>query len=429
MKLIKTLDNLSLLDQTILSQNLTRTLLTSLIIILLGAGCSLLEISQQSQGVNQAGTISGHVDIESGSDAPVTILLFTKQEFAPKLERKYVLQGAGEFRFYAQQGTYYVAAFQDTNRDSLYQQIEPATLYGGSDLFNASPVVLQSSGHVELDRLVIKGPIANQTNRDNISFEIDQDHTGEIASLDDPRFSREIGSLGLWKPISFIDQVGIGLYMLSSSEAKRIPVIFIHGAGGTPLEFAELVDSLDSQRFEPWVLHYPSGLRLDIVSDYLVKSINQLESQYPFDNFYLIAHSMGGLVMRSTVKKYIESEHHPVIGLTMTINSPMDGMASAEFGARSSPIVIPSWRDIAQNSEFLRIIRDWPWPEEIPYHLVFSYQGGDSDDGVVDLESQIPLSLQAEATRLYGFHAGHATILTNPVFIQSFQDILNNSLL
>ncbi|MCG8486552.1 MAG: alpha/beta hydrolase [Chromatiales bacterium] len=429
MKPIKTLNNFGLLDQTTIPQNLISMLLAIFLVIVMSSGCSLLEISQQSEGVNKAGTISGRVDIESGSDAPVTILLFSKQDFAPKLERKYVLQGAGEFRFYAQQGIYYIAAFQDTNRDNLYQQTEPATLYGGSDLFNASPVALQSSGHVELDRLILKRPIANKINRDNISFEIEQDHTGEIATLDDPRFSREIGALGLWKPISFIDQVGIGLYMLSSSEAKRIPVIFIHGAGGTPLEFAELAKSLDSQRFEPWVLHYPSGLRLDIISDYLVKSINQLESQYPFDNFYLIAHSMGGLVMRSTVKKYTASAHHPVIGLTMTINSPMDGMASAEFGARSSPIVIPSWRDIAQNSEFLRNIRDWPWPEEIPYHLVFSYQGGDSDDGVVDLESQIPLSLQAEATRLYGFHAGHATILTNPDFIRSFQNILNNSLL
>ncbi|MCG7916997.1 MAG: hypothetical protein N0E37_04480, partial [Candidatus Thiodiazotropha taylori] len=93
MKLIKTLNNLGLLDQTILPQNLTRTLLTSVVVILLSSGCSLLEISQQSEGVNKAGTISGHVDIESGSDAPVTILLFTKQEFAPQLERKYVLQG------------------------------------------------------------------------------------------------------------------------------------------------------------------------------------------------------------------------------------------------------------------------------------------------------------------------------------------------
>ncbi|MCG7915728.1 MAG: alpha/beta hydrolase [Candidatus Thiodiazotropha weberae] len=428
MKLVKTLNILGLLDRTTIPHSLLSTLFTILLLSIMSSGCSLLEISQQSEGVNKAGTISGRVVIESGSDAPVTILLFTKQDFAPQLERKYILQGDGEFRFYAEEGSYYVAAFQDTNRDSLYQQTEPATLYGGSDLFNATPVVLQPSNHVELDTLILKGPIAKKINRDNISFEIEQDHTGEVASLDDPRFSREIGSLGLWKPISFIDQVGIGLYMLSSPEAKRIPVIFIHGAGGTPLEFADLAKSLDSQRFQPWVLHYPSGLRLDIVSDYLVKSINQLESQYPFDNFYLIAHSMGGLVMRSTVKKYTESEHHPVIGLTMTINSPMDGMASAEFGARSSPIVIPSWRDIAQNSEFLTLIRSWPWPEEIPYHLVFSYQGGDSDDGVVDLESQIPLSLQAEATRLYGFNAGHATILTNPEFIQRFQNILDSSL-
>ncbi len=428
MKLMKTLNRPGLSDQTPTARNLMRVLVAFTLVMLSSSGCSLLEISRQSEGVNKAGAISGHVDIESGSDAPVTVLLFTKQGFAPQLVRKYVLQGAGEFRFYAQEGSYYVAAFQDTNRDNLYQQTEPASLYGGDDLFSASPLVLAPSGHLQLDRLILKGPIGRKINRDNISFEIEQDHTGEIAALDDPRFSREIGSLGLWKPISFIEQVGIGLYMLSAPKAKRIPVIFIHGAGGTPLEFAELAESLDSERFQPWVLHYPSGLRLEIVSDYLVKSINQLESQFRFDSFYLIGHSMGGLVMRSTVKKYRQSEHHPTIGLSMTINSPMDGMASAEFGARSSPIVIPSWWDIAQNSEFLRVIRDWPWPEEIPYHLVFSYQAGDSDDGVVDLKSQIPLSLQSEATRLYGFNAGHATILTDPDFIRRFQTILNSSL-
>lgn len=398
-----------------------------LIIAVMSGGCSLMEIFQQTEGVNQAGTISGSVTIESESDAPVVILLFTKEDFAPELERKYVLQGAGKFRFYATEGSYYVAAFQDTNRDNLYQQTEPAVIYGGDDIFSATPLVLGASDHIELNNLVLKNLISKQTNRDNISFNIEQDHTGERLSLDDPRFSREIGTLGLWRPISFIDQVGIGLYMLSAPEADRIPVIFFHGAGGTPLEFAELTKSLDESRFQPWVLHYPSGLRLDIVSDYLVKSINQLESQYRFDSFYLIAHSMGGLVMRSTVKKYYESEHQPVIGLAMTINSPMDGMASAEFGAKSSPIVVPSWRDIAKNSEFLDNIRNWPWPGKLPYHLVFSYQSGEGDDGVVDLESQIPLALQTEATRLYGFNAGHATILKNPLFIREFQNIMNKS--
>ena len=110
--------------------------------------------------------------------------------------------------------------------------------------------------------------------------------------------------------------------------------------------------------------------------------------------------------------------------MAMTINSPMDGMASAEYGVESSPIVIPSWRDIAKNSPFIRNIRDWPWPEDIPYHLVFSYESGEGDDGVVKLESQIPLPLQAEATRLHGFNAGHANILRDPAFIQTFQRIL-----
>jgi pimeloyl-ACP methyl ester carboxylesterase len=391
------------------------------------SGCSLLEISQQSKDIGKAGTIQGRIHIASGSEAPVYVLLFEKRGFSPQLVRNYVLQGEGEFRFYAQQGTYFVAAFQDINQDSLYQQSEPAALYGGEGLFNASPLNLFSRGLIELEALTLKGPIRQQLNQNNISFDVNQDHTGEIVSLDDPRFSREIATLGLWKPLSFIDQVGVGLYLLAPPSEDRIPVIFIHGAGGTPIEFAALTDSLDGVGFQPWVLHYPSGLRLDIVSDYLVKSINLLENKYPFKSFYLISHSMGGLVMRSAVKKYLSSEHQSVIGLAMTINSPMDGMASAKFGVSSSPIVVPSWRDIAKSSSFIRNISDWPWPEEIPYHLVFSYENGKGDDGVVDLESQIPLSLQSEATRLYGFNAGHASILREPAFIRTFQHILKTS--
>ena len=398
-------------------------LLCGLALLMLN-GCSLLEISQQTEYVDKTGSIHGNIRIETGSEAPVHILLFTKRGFSPELVRKYTLQGEGEFRFYAEQGTYFIAALQDITRDNLYQQSEPATLYGGESVFNARPLHMSPGGRIELETLTLKAPLAQKLNKNNISFDIAQDHTGEIVTLDDPRFSRELGTLGLWKPISFINQVGAGLYPLEPPVADRIPVIFIHGAGGTPLEFAELVQGLDRTRFQPWVLHYPSGLRLDIISDYLVKSINLLENRYPVKAFYLISHSMGGLIMRSAVMKYRMSEHQPVIGLAMTINSPMDGMASAEYGVESSPIVIPSWRDIAKNSPFIRNIRDWPWPEDIPYHLVFSYESGEGDDGVVKLESQIPLPLQAEATRLHGFNAGHANILRDPAFIQTFQRIL-----
>ena len=93
---------------------------------------------------------------------------------------------------------------------------------------------------------------------------------------------------------------------------------------------------------QPWVLHYPSGFSLDIVSDYLVGSINKLHAQYQFKRLVLIAHSMGGLVLRSAVMKYLKNDHKADFAAVMTINSPMMGMASAASGVLMSPVVVSS---------------------------------------------------------------------------------------
>lgn len=71
---------------------------------------------------------------------------------------------------------------------------------------------------------------------------------------------------------------------------------------------------------------------------------------------------------------------------------------------------------MSPESNFLKEVNTWPWPKSLPYHLVFSYLHGEGGDGVVDLESQLPLKLQSEAKRIYGFNAGHANILENEIF-------------
>ena len=68
------------------------------------------------------------------------------------------------------------------------------------------------------------------------------------------------------------------------------------------------------------------------------------------------------------------------------------------------------------------------WPDKIPYHLVFSYKTGSSDDGVVHLQSQIPLKLQSEAVRMYGFKNTHAGTLNDATFLELFNMILADSL-
>ncbi|NOQ70290.1 MAG: alpha/beta fold hydrolase [Gammaproteobacteria bacterium] len=213
-------------------------------------------------------------------------------------------------------------------------------------------------------------------------------------------------------------------------DENKIPVIFVHGTNGTSNSWRTIINNIDHERYQPWVFNYPSGVRLDLVSEFLKLATKDLQNKYKMKNVYIVAHSMGGLVTRLFIKKYYKS--YPAaankIKFVMTINSPMMGIESARSGVKYSPILVPSWRDVAAGSEFIRAIHEWGWPKGLPYHLVFSYMSGNGDDGVVNLESQIPLKLQLEATRIYGFNNSHVGILKDKDFIGQFNKILRESL-
>jgi hypothetical protein len=250
-----------------------------------------------------------------------------------------------------------------------------------------------------------------------------------VTTLDDPRFIRDNYKMGLWRPFDFLDVAEGGLFFLQEYEQGKVPVLFIHGVLGGPTDWRTAIESLDRERFQPWVFFYPSGLRLDMISDYLVEAVSRLQNKYSFERFNVAAHSMGGLVTRSFIKKYVA--HAPGnssrLGLVMTVNSPMAGMGAAASGVKHSPIVVPSWRDVEPGSAFLQDIHAWNWPEGIPYHLVISYKDGKSGDGTVPLQSQVPLKLQSESTRMYVFNNDHVGTINDQDFLALFNGILKDN--
>jgi len=92
----------------------------------------------------------------------------------------------------------------------------------------------------------------------------------------------------------------------------------------------------------------------------------------------------------------------------------------------SSPIVVASWRDLASGSDYIKAAHQWKIPESLPYHLFFSYLPENDGDGVVPLNSQLSLSLQEEATRIYGSQAQHAAILNDKAFIKRLNKVMLN---
>ncbi len=380
-------------------------------------GCRLTEIWQQTRAADDAGLILGQVVLAGEQSGPVKVVLFEQVSENLVVRRQQVqIDEDGHFRFHVFPGRYYVGAFVDVNDDGRYQVNEEAVMYG-----KPSALIIdrdmQKRLRLKIHGLLPENPAATKQVlwESNLSLQ----NIGRIVSLDDPVFDPRNGPMGLWRPLDYLKTIGAGLFLLEEHDPAKIPVIFIHGANGSPSDWLPVLRVLDRKRFSPWVLGYPSGLRLDVVSDYVELSVARLVEREQPKCLFVVAHSMGGLVARSFIFKWRE-RHQSLssrIGFLMTINTPLGGMPEAGSGVAHSPLVVPSWRDVASGSTFLQKLDAVPWPATLPWELIFSYRQGEGSDGVVALESQLPLARQSEARWITGFRASHAGILSDATFL------------
>lgn len=389
------------------------------------------EFTDQVDKIEGRIEISGTVSNRSGRDGSIVAMLLEMGGGYPRLISDYQVSANGAYRFFAGPGTYTVRAFVDINGDGVLQEGEPGTFLADAQGLEIE-FELKRKRNKKLQTLVIEKPL-EQSFSSNIVYDNHKalQNTGRVTRLSDPMFSRAYANMGLWRPLTFSEKVGGGLFLLEQWREKRIPVIFVHGIKGTPLDWERVIKRMDRDNFQPIVMHYPSGLPLDIVSEFMLNLVNRLQTKHGFGEFYVVAHSMGGLVTRSFVKKYLAGDNPARVGLVMTVNSPMLGIESAtgvNYLPREFPVV-PAWRDVASGSDFIEALHEWPWPRDIPYHLVFSYLEDQAGDGVVSLHSQIPRSLQKEAAGMHGFEAGHAELLKKKEFTREFNRILHDNLL
>lgn len=248
--------------------------------------------------------------------------------------------------------------------------------------------------------------------------------TGTIRSLDDPLFSENIAILGMYDPASFLEKAPTMFYTLEEDLGFKIPVVFVHGVGGSIRDFEPIVTQLDRVRYKPWFFYYPSGGDLDQLSEFfhrifLSGDVIKL-GEMPM---IIVAHSMGGLIVRESLNKYGNSKKENKINLLITIASPFGGHPAAASGVKHGLIVLPSWRDINPESRFIKELFRKPLPENIEHQLLYAYDNpatlkiSKNSDGVVPLSSQLRFEAQQQATRQLGFESSHTEILKNKAMI------------
>lgn len=410
---------------------MTRTKAVAVVLsatLAVASGCAMIRLQRDVTRLEGYALLGGHV---SGQPAGAPVVVVLTAGSPPTIVDTYFLPRPGPYFFQVPAGHYRIAAFVDANGDSTYEPAtEAAAWYGAPSDVVAAPgqrvvnLDVRFGGRgVRLDFPVSATQVGARSHEDLPAIAL-----GDLITLDDPRFSEENGKLGLWQPVEFLFKVGGGYFFLQPFDEKKIPVLFVHGAGGEPGYFRDLITQLDQTRFQPWLLYYPSGLGLDATARGAARWMSVLATHYHFKRLVIVAHSMGGVVARATINDMVANGDGGMVELFVSMSTPWNGHSGAAFGA-DAPVVMPMWTDMAPGSPFLQRLFATPLPSGCPFHLMFSYHGrslreGRANDGVVELSSELAPAAQQAAARVYGFDEDHMSILASREVSQTLNGIL-----
>lgn len=386
--------------------------------------------------------LAGKVHNRSPQDTPIVIVLYQQNDKRLTVSQYLITDNTNHFSFIVSEGIYYISAFEDFNENLTWDKGESFGYFGKPDaiLVDAEEMVStvnkskrlldielskKNNYPIEMPLYIASGNLAAT------SFV----KIGVITDLDNKIFAKKNGSLGYWKPFSFIKKIGIGIYFLDAYDPTKIPVLFVHGANGTPVDWHPIVAKLDRQQYQPWFFYYPTGIRLNSIAKYLNFIVHNLHGEYRFDTLHVVAHSIGGLVSRAFIIKNVVEDQQNYIEKFISISTPWGGVNTAALGVEKAPAIIPNWHDISPDSEFLQYIFKNSLPRDVKFHLLFGVRGKcstlinmlmNNNDGTVEIASEIDYRAQADAIGFYGFDEGHASILTSNQVIDLLLAVLED---
>jgi pimeloyl-ACP methyl ester carboxylesterase len=391
--------------------------------------CSFLQVKKDVEFIHNSSVLVGNISISPDEKSPVVVIAYTKHWRKIKIAHYTVLHEPGSYELLVPKGNYHIFAFADKNGNLVYDKGEPSGYFGQPDTVSApAGGVISCLDFVISNKKdpVIDFPIGASVPPKKCG-KVHSTLAGAVVNLDDEIFSESYGAKGYWDGVDFFKEVGGNIYFLEKYDPTKIPILFVHGAKGSPQNWKYFVDNMDRTRYQPWFFYYPSGASLKSMAHLLSKKLWDLQIKYHFDRLYITAHSMGGMVVRSFLLDH--GKNHPYIKLFVSISTPWGGEKLADLGVNYSPAVIPSWLDMQPEGDFIKSMFREKLASNIDYYLLFGYRGSHNllrpnNDGTVTLASQLDLRAQSEAKATYGFNEDHTSILTSKELLNQYKAIL-----
>jgi pimeloyl-ACP methyl ester carboxylesterase len=368
-----------------------RLLCLCLALALTASGCAFLKLKEEVAGMESTAGLGGIIHSQAPLQGKILVFLTVEKNGRKQIQQMTFLEQEGVYLFLVTAGVYHISAFMDVNGDLQYDEGEPAA-------FTRSPIDMQlpQRGPNDEANLVLSSDVELPHGFPrSMRFSVNDVGTnilkaGIVADLNDNLFSLENAHMGFWQPLTFTKRFGAGIYFTEPYDKNKIPILFVHGAAGTPRNFQYLAEFIDREKYQPWFYYYPSGVQLDRLGNALNYLVSYLHDRYRFDRLYITAHSMGGLVARSFILKNHFRDKQRYIRLFVSISTPWGGLETAARGVESAPAAIPSWHDVVPNSPFIQGLFNRQLKPDIPYYLFFSYKGEcslfmDNNDGAITL--------------------------------------------
>jgi pimeloyl-ACP methyl ester carboxylesterase len=382
------------------------------------SGCTLVRLRQENKEITRTGIVAVQA-VGFPTDATVYGLVFKSGKTDEPLGYEAVKSGGVMLFALPVGGNYDVLVFADLNKNRFLDHSEPKGV--------AVRIPPRSLADPELAGRLI-GIVPSQTHYgEYVGVAVPKSTgvaipiaCGEVASVQDKRFSPKTGEDGLWRPEHSLRSGNLGLYFTEPFDPSRTPVIFVHGIGGSPRDFAKLIPALDKKKFQAWFFTYPSGFRLGKASTALSEMISLLRKKHNLGPVHIVAHSMGGLVSRDAILKLAPQGFGCPVNRFVSISTPFGGYEAAASGVRHLRYPVPSWVDLAPGSEFLTNLWKRPMPEPSRHWLIFGYDTKQvpwltlNNDQVVNLQTALFIPAQEESVKVFGIHKNHENILFSP---------------
>jgi pimeloyl-ACP methyl ester carboxylesterase len=254
---------------------------------------------------------------------------------------------------------------------------------------------------------------------------------GSIRSLDDTLFSDAYIQKGIYSPADFHSVSERYFFALKERDEKKVPILFVHGYSGSPRDFRYLLSQLDSSKFDFWFFYYPSGQNLVLSSSALYEIFFSGKITRNKNNkMIIVAHSMGGLVVRQALNTYCKSERHDIEVRFISLCTPYGGDDQAKNGLHQAPEIVSSWKDIANGSDFLKGLYNSPLTKKVSFYLFFGFKDesvikkAECSDGKIFLRSQLFPVIQKDAFIVRGFDETHVSILNSKDVADNIRELI-----